>query len=185
LETGKKALKELDRSPEVGIVMGSDSDLEIMEETASVLKEFGVTYEMTVVSAHRNPKRAADFASSAHKRGIKVIVAGAGHAAHLAGTMAAFSRLPVIGVPIDSSCLQGIDSLLSTVQMPPGVPVATVSIGKPGAHNAGILAVQILALSNQKLTKMLEAFKEELAEQVDQKAKKLKDSSSRPDTSHA
>lgn len=185
LETGKKALKELDRSPEVGIVMGSDSDLEVMEETASVLKKFGVTYEMTVVSAHRNPKRAADFASSAQKRGIKVIVAGAGHAAHLAGTMAAFSRLPVIGVPIDSSCLQGIDSLLSTVQMPPGVPVATVSIGKPGARNAGILAVQILALSNQKLTKMLEAFKEELAEQVDQKAKKLKDSSSRPDTSHA
>ena len=105
--------------------------------------------------------------------------------AHLAGAMAAFTCLPVIGVPIDSSCLQGLDSLLSTVQMPPGVPVATVSIGKPGARNAGILAVQILALSNQKLTKMLEAFKEELAKQVDQKAKKLKDSSSRPDTSHA
>jgi len=183
LETGKKALKELDRSPEVGIVMGSDSDLEIMEETASVLKEFGVSYEMTVVSAHRNPKSVAEFASSAHKRGIKIIVAGAGHAAHLAGTMAAFTWLPVIGVPIDSSCLKGFDSLLSTVQMPPGVPVATVSIGKPGARNAGILAVQILALSNQKLTKMLEAFKEELAKQVDQKAKKLKDSSSRPITS--
>jgi phosphoribosylamine--glycine ligase len=185
LEAGKKAPGELDRSPEVGIVMGSDSDLEIMEETASVLKEFGVTYEMTIVSAHRNPKRAADFASSAHKRGIKVIIAGAGHAAHLAGTMAAFSRLPVIGVPIDSSCLQGLDSLLSTVQMPPGVPVATVSIGKPGARNAGVLAVQILALSNQNLTNMLETFKEELAEQVNQKAKKLKDSSSRPDTSLA
>ena len=185
METGKKAPGELDRSPEVGIVMGSDSDLEIMEETASVLKEFGVTYEMTIVSAHRNPKRAADFASSAHKRGIKVIIAGAGHAAHLAGTMAAFSRLPVIGVPIDSSCLQGLDSLLSTVQMPPGVPVATVSIGKPGARNAGVLAVQILALSNQKLTNMLETFKEELAEQVNQKAKNFKDSSSRPDTSLA
>ncbi len=178
MKTGKKASKGLNRPPEVGIVMGSDSDLEIMEETASVLKKFGVSYEMTVASAHRSPKRAAEFASSAHKRGIKVIVAGAGHAAHLAGTMAAFTWLPVIGVPIDSSCLQGFDSLLSTVQMPPGVPVATVSIGKPGARNAGILAVQILAISDKKLTKMLEAFKEELAKQVDQKANKLKDSSS-------
>ena len=178
MKTGKKDSKGLNRPPEVGIVMGSDSDLEIMEETASVLKKFGVSYEMTVASAHRSPKRAAEFASSAHKRGIKVIVAGAGHAAHLAGTMAAFTWLPVIGVPIDSSCLQGFDSLLSTVQMPPGVPVATVSIGKPGARNAGILAVQILAISDKKLTKMLEAFKEELAKQVDQKANKLKDSSS-------
>jgi len=178
LKTGKKDSKGLNRPPEVGIVMGSDSDLEIMEETASVLKKFGVSYEMTVASAHRSPKRAAEFASSAHKRGIKVIVAGAGHAAHLAGTMAAFTWLPVIGVPIDSSCLQGFDSLLSTVQMPPGVPVATVSIGKPGARNAGILAVQILAISDNKLTKMLKAFKEELAKQVDQKANKLKDSSS-------
>ena len=178
MKTGKKTLKGLDRPPKVGIVMGSDSDLEIMEETASVLKKFGVSYEMTVASAHRSPKRAAEFASLAHKRGIKVIVAGAGHAAHLAGTMAAFTCLPVIGVPIDSSCLQGFDSLLSTVQMPPGIPVATVSIGKPGARNAGILAVQILAISDNKLTKMLKAFKEELAKQVDQKANKLKDSSS-------
>jgi phosphoribosylamine--glycine ligase len=178
LKTGKKTLKGLDRPPEVGIVMGSDSDLEIMEETASVLKKFGVSYEMTVASAHRSPKRAAEFASLAHKRGIKVIVAGAGHAAHLAGTMAAFTCLPVIGVPIDSSCLLGFDSLLSTVQMPPGIPVATVSIGKPGARNAGILAVQILAISDNKLTKMLKAFKEELAKQVDQKANELKDSSS-------
>jgi len=178
LKTGKKTLKGLDRPPEVGIVMGSDSDFEIMEETASVLKKFGVSYEMTVASAHRSPKRAAEFASLAHKRGIKVIVAGAGHAAHLAGTMAAFTCLPVIGVPIDSSCLQGFDSLLSTVQMPPGIPVATVSIGKSGARNAGILAVQILAISDNKLAKMLKAFKEELAKQVDQKANKLKDSSS-------
>jgi len=178
LKTGKKTLKGLDRPPEVGIVMGSDSDFEIMEETASVLKKFGVSYEMTIASAHRSPKRAAEFASLAHKRGIKVIVAGAGHAAHLAGTMAAFTCLPVIGVPIDSSCLQGFDSLLSTVQMPPGIPVATVSIGKSGARNAGILAVQILAISDNKLTKMLKAFKEELAKQVDQKANKLKDSSS-------
>jgi phosphoribosylamine---glycine ligase len=184
LKIKNKTLKKPDRSPEVGIVMGSDSDFEIMEETASVLKKFGVPYEMTVASAHRNPKKTAEFACSAHKRGIKVIVAGAGHAAHLAGTLAAFTWLPVIGVPIDSSCLQGLDSLLSTVQMPPGVPVATVSIGKPGARNAGILAVQILALSNQKLTKMLKSFKEELAKQVDQKAKQVKDFSDRPVTSH-
>jgi phosphoribosylamine---glycine ligase len=184
LKTKNKRVKEVDQPPEVGIVMGSDSDLEIMEETASVLKKFGVSYEMTVASAHRNPKRTAEFAGTAHKRGIKVIVAGAGHAAHLAGTLAAFTLLPVIGVPIDSSCLQGLDSLLSTVQMPPGVPVATVSIGKPGARNAGILAVQILALSNQKLAKMLKSFKEELAKQVDQKAEELKNSSGRPITSH-
>ena len=174
MKTEKKASKGLDRSPEVGIVMGSDSDLEVMEETASVLKKFNISYEITVASAHRSPERAAEFASGAHKRGIKVIIAGAGHAAHLAGTMAAHTSLPVIGVPIDSSCLQGFDSLLSTVQMPPGVPVATVSIGKPGAKNAGILAVQILALSNAKLAKMLVDFKKELVRQVDQKAKKLK-----------
>ena len=182
MKTEKKTINKPDRSPEVGIVMGSDSDLEIMEETAAILTRFGIPFEMTVASAHRSPKRAAEISSSARERGIKVIIAGAGHAAHLAGAMAAFTSLPVIGVPIDSSCLQGFDSLLSTVQMPPGVPVATVSIGKPGARNAGILAVQILALSNQKLTKMLEAFKEELAKQIDQKAKKLKDSSSRPVT---
>jgi len=175
LKTEKKTIKKLDRSPEVGIVMGSDSDLEIMEETAAILTKFGIPFEMTVASAHRSPKRAAEIASSARKRGIKVIIAGAGHAAHLAGAMAAFTSLPVIGVPIDSSCLQGLDSLLSTVQMPPSVPVATVSIGKPGAINAGILAAQILALSDSKLAERLEAYKKEIAEQVDQKAKKLKD----------
>ncbi|MEE8553121.1 MAG: 5-(carboxyamino)imidazole ribonucleotide mutase, partial [Desulfobacterales bacterium] len=164
-----------DRSPEVGIVMGSDSDLEIMEETAAILTKFGIPFEMTVASAHRSPKRAAEIASSARKRGIKVIIAGAGHAAHLAGAMAAFTSLPVIGVPIDSSCLQGLDSLLSTVQMPPSVPVATVSIGKPGAINAGILAAQILALSDSKLAGRLEEYKKEIAEQVDQKAEKLKE----------
>jgi len=158
---------------EVGIVMGSDSDLEIMEETGAVLKKFGISYEMTVASAHRSPGRAAEFASSACRRGIKVIIAGAGHAAHLAGAMAAHTSLPVIGVPIDSSCLQGLDALLSTVQMPPGVPVATVSIGKPGARNAGVLAAQILAISNPELGKRLDAFKKEMANQVDQKAKKL------------
>jgi phosphoribosylamine--glycine ligase len=178
LKTEKKNLKQSGRPPEVGIVMGSDSDLKIMEEAASVLKQFGISYEMTVASAHRSPKRAIKFAVSAHKRGIKVIIAGAGHAAHLAGFIAAHTSLPIIGVPIDSSCLQGLDALLSTVQMPPGVPVATVSIGKPGARNAGILAVQILALADPNLTKMLETYKKELAKQVDQKAKKLKDHSS-------
>jgi len=137
------------------------------------LKKLGVGFEMTVASAHRSPQRAAEYASTAGKRGLKVIVAGAGHAAHLAGAMAAYTSLPVIGVPIDSSCLQGLDALLSTVQMPPGVPVATVSIGKSGARNAGILAAQILALSDSKLTKRLKAFKKELAEQVEQKAKKI------------
>jgi len=169
-----KSLKQTDRLPEVGIVMGSDSDLSVMEETALVLQKFGIAYEMTVASAHRSPKKAAKLAASAQKRGIKVIVAGAGHAAHLAGNLAAYTSLPVIGVPIDSSCLQGLDALLSTVQMPPGVPVATVSIGKPGAKNAGVLAVQILALSNPGLAKQLETYKKELAKQVDQKDKKLK-----------
>ena len=171
----KKTINNPDRSPEVGIVMGSDSDLEIMEETAAILTKFGIPFEMTVASAHRSPKRAAEIASSARKRGIKVIIAGAGHAAHLAGVMAAFTSLPVIGVPIDSSCLKGLDSLLSTVQMPPSVPVATVSIGKPGAINAGILAAQILALSDSKLAERLEEYKKEIAEQVEQKAEKLKD----------
>ena len=175
MKAGDKALKGHNRPPEVGIVMGSDSDLEIMEETAAILTRFDIPFEMTVASAHRSPKRAAEIASSARKRGIKVIIAGAGHAAHLAGAMAAFTSLPVIGVPIDSSCLQGLDSLLSTVQMPPSVPVATVSIGKPGAINAGILAAQILALSDSKLAERLEEYKKEIAEQVDQKAEKLKE----------
>ena len=177
MKKGNKAIKQPDQLPRVGIVMGSDSDLNVMEETALVLKSFGITYEMTVASAHRSPKKAAKFAAYAHKRGIKVIVAGAGHAAHLAGNIAAHTSLPVIGVPIDSSCLQGLDALLSTVQMPPGVPVATVSIGKSGAKNAGVLAIQILALTDSTLAKKLEAYKKELAEQVDQKAKKLKNHS--------
>ena len=172
-----KDIKQPERRPKIGIVMGSDSDLNVMEETALVLKKFGISYEMTVASAHRSPKKAAKFAASAHKRGIKVIVAGAGHAAHLAGSLAAYTSLPVIGVPIDSSCLQGLDALLSTVQMPPGVPVATVSIGKPGAKNAGILAIQILALSDPTLAKALETYKKELAKHVDQKAKTLKNHS--------
>jgi phosphoribosylamine--glycine ligase len=183
LKSEKKDVKQPGRLPEVGIVMGSDSDLAVMEETAAVLKQFEISYEMTVASAHRSPERAAKFAASAQKRGIKVIIAGAGHAAHLAGNLAAYTSLPVIGIPIDSSCLQGLDALLSTVQMPPGVPVATVSIGKSGARNAGILAIQILALSNPDLSQRLQTYKKELAEQVDQKARKLKDHSRRFDAS--
>jgi phosphoribosylamine---glycine ligase len=159
--------------PLVGIVMGSDSDLEIMREVALVLKKFEVPYEMTVASAHRSPYRASEYAKTAMERGIKVIIAGAGHAAHLAGAMSAYTILPIIGIPIDSSCLQGLDSLLSTVQMPPGIPVATVSIGKPGAKNAGILALQILALSDAALQSKLLNYKQQLADQVEEKAKKI------------
>ncbi|MCX5882832.1 MAG: phosphoribosylamine--glycine ligase [Deltaproteobacteria bacterium] len=172
-DIGQKALRRLETAPQVGIVMGSDSDISVMEEAAVILNKFGVPYEMTVASAHRSPARAAEFAGSAIKRGIKVIIAGAGHAAHLAGVMAAHTTLPVIGVPIDSSCLQGFDSLLSTVQMPPGIPVATVSIGKPGAKNAGILAVQILAISDSRLSMLLESYKAEMASGVEEKAKKI------------
>ncbi len=162
--------------PQVGIVMGSDSDLEVMKAASDVLQEFGVAIEMTVASAHRSPQRAATWAATARERGIKVIIAGAGHAAHLAGAMAAHTSLPIIGVPIDSSCLQGMDALLATVQMPPGIPVATMAIGKPGARNAGILAVQILALADDGLAAKLEAFKQNMAAKVEQKAKKLENS---------
>ena len=157
----------------VGIVMGSDSDMGVMQSAADVLKDFGVAYEITVASAHRSPQRAAVWASTAPERGIKVIIAGAGHAAHLAGAMAAHSSLPIIGVPIDSSCLQGMDALLATVQMPPGIPVATMAIGKPGARNAGILAVQILALADAGLSEKLQEYKKDMAAKVEEKAKKL------------
>ena len=160
-------------SAQVGIVMGSDSDMGVMQSAADVLKDFGVAFEITVASAHRSPQRAAAWASTAPERGIKVIIAGAGHAAHLAGAMAAHTSLPIIGVPIDSSCLQGMDALLATVQMPPGIPVATMAIGKPGARNAGILAVQILALADTGLSKKLAEYKQDMAAKVEQKAKKL------------
>ena len=137
--------------PRVGILMGSDSDLEIMEEAAQVCEEFGVTYEIHVLSAHRTPQDTADYARHAHQRGLKVIIAGAGGAAHLAGVVAAHTPLPVIGVPIKSKALKGHDSLLSTVQMPRGIPVATVAVGDAGAVNAGILAAEILATSDEPL----------------------------------
>jgi len=159
--------------PMVGIIMGSDSDLPVMQAAADALKSFGIAYEMTVASAHRSPEKAANFAATARDRGLKTIIAGAGHAAHLAGVLAAHTTLPVIGVPIDSSCLKGWDSLLATVQMPPGIPVATMAIGKPGARNAGILAAQMMAISDADLAQKLTDFKAKMAEQVEEKARKI------------
>ena len=160
--------------PQVSIVMGSDSDLDIMREAGKALEEFGFQYEIDVTSAHRSPDRTADYARKAASRGIKVIIAGAGGAAHLAGVIAAHTTLPVIGVPIPSTSLNGMDSLLATVQMPAGIPVATVAIGKPGATNAGILAAQILGLVSDAVDKKLTAHKEKLANGVEEKSKKLR-----------
>src|SRR5215213_11563678 len=148
-------------NPLIGIVMGSDSDLETMKAAAEICAEFGVAYELRVVSAHRTPVLMADYAQTAHKRGLKVIIAGAGGAAHLPGMIAAHTPLPVIGVPVQSRALSGLDSLLSIVQMPNGVPVATVAIG--AAANAGLLAVQILAAHDPVLQARMLAYKEELA----------------------
>jgi 5-(carboxyamino)imidazole ribonucleotide mutase len=160
--------------PLVSIVMGSDSDLEIMKEAGKSLDDFGIAYEIDVTSAHRSPDRTAEYAKNAAERGIRVIIAGAGGAAHLAGVIAAHTTLPVIGVPIAATSLNGMDSLLATVQMPAGIPVATVAIGKPGATNAGILAAQILALSDAGVAKKMAGHKEKLAKGVDEKSKKLK-----------
>ena len=156
--------------------MGSDSDLEIMREAGKALENFGIAYEIDVTSAHRSPDRTADFARNAAGRGIRVIIAGAGGAAHLAGVIAAHTTLPVIGVPIPSTSLQGLDSLLATVQMPAGIPVATVAIGQPGATNAGILAAQMIALADASIAKKLEAHKQKLASGVAEKSKNLKSS---------
>ena len=160
--------------PLVSIVMGSDSDLKIMREAGKALDEFGIPYEMDVTSAHRSPDRTADYARKAAGRSIRVIVAGAGGAAHLAGVIAAHTTLPVIGVPIPSTSLQGLDSLLATVQMPAGIPVATVAIGKPGATNAGILAAQIIGVADASVAKKLVTHKEKLARGVEEKSKKIK-----------
>lgn len=159
--------------PKVLIIMGSDSDLPIMKETEKVLKEFKIPYDITVASAHRSPKRTVKLTTEAEKRGVEVIIAGAGSAAHLAGVIAAHTVLPVIGVPIDSSPLKGIDALFSTVQMPPGIPVATMSIGKAGAKNAAILAAQILRAKNPGITKALRAYKTKMVKEVLKKAKKI------------
>lgn len=155
------------------ILMGSDSDAPIMQGAKDLLGQLGIPSEMTVASAHRSPKRVERLLSEAPSRGVKVFIVGAGAAAHLAGMVAAHTSRPVIGVPIDSSALKGLDALLSTVQMPPGVPVATVSIGKPGATNAAVLAAQILAVGDPELAARLDAYKQQLAEKVEQAARKL------------
>jgi phosphoribosylamine--glycine ligase len=159
--------------PTVLILMGSDSDAPVMQAAVDVLREFDITNEMTVASAHRSPERVMRLVSEAPGRGVKVFIVGAGAAAHLAGVVAAHSTLPVIGVPIDSSALKGLDALLSTVQMPPGVPVATVSVGKPGATNAGVLAAQILGVGDPAIAKKLTDYKKKLAEKVEAAAAKL------------
>ena len=153
--------------------MGSDSDLPVMQETAKVLKQFEIPYEIGVYSAHRSPHRTLDYVKSARERGLKVIIAGAGSSAHLAGVTAAETTLPVIGIPIDSSPLSGLDALLSTVQMPPGVPVATTGVGKSGATNAGMFAVQILALNDEKLARKLAEYKDQLEKSVADKNKQV------------
>ena len=155
------------------ILMGSDSDAPVMQGAVDLLRELQIACEMTVASAHRSPERVMRLVGDAPRRGVKVFIVGAGAAAHLAGVVAAHTTLPVIGVPIDSSALKGLDALLSTVQMPPGVPVATVSIGKPGATNAGVLAAQILALGDPSLAGRLHDYKKKLAEKVEAAAEKL------------
>jgi phosphoribosylamine---glycine ligase len=160
-------------SLQVLILMGSPNDAPIMQGAVDVLRELGVSSEMTVASAHRSPERVVRLLSEADARGVKVYIVGAGAAAHLGGVVAAHVAKPVIGVPIDSSALNGLDALLSTVQMPPGVPVATVSIGKPGATNAGVLAAQILALGDGALAERVVAYKRGLADKVEEAARKL------------
>ena len=155
------------KKPLVAIVMGSSSDSDIMDECVKILKEMGIDFELTISSAHRSPDKTRDYAINAARRGIEVIISGAGWAAHLAGVLASYTTLPVIGVPIDSSPLRGIDSLLSIVQMPPGVPVATMAIGKGGARNAAVFAAQILALKYSDIATELAQYKKSLTTQSD------------------
>lgn len=159
----------------VGIIMGSDSDLETMQETTKILEGFGIGYELDVISAHRTPQMAHDYASTAEARGLEVIIAAAGGAAHLAGVVAAWTPLPVIGVPIQTQLSGGLDSLLSMVQMPGGVPVATVATGKAGAKNAGILAAQILGVKDPRVRQKIKDYKEKMAAEVRDKNLKLKE----------
>jgi phosphoribosylaminoimidazole carboxylase PurE protein len=166
----------MERKPLVSIIMGSDSDLDIMNEAAKALELFDIPYEIDICSAHRSPGRTSEFSRKAAARGIKAIIAGAGGAAHLAGVIAAETILPVIAVPIAATSLGGLDALLAMVQMPAGIPVATVAIGRPGATNAGILAVQILATSDAALVKKLVAYKEKLVRGVEEKSRKLQES---------
>ena len=157
----------------VSILIGSDSDLPIMKEAVNILKEFGIPHEVLLTSAHRSPERTSSFAGKAAERGIKVIIVGAGAAAHLAGVVASQTHLPVIGVPIDATTLGGLDALLSTVQMPGGIPVATMAIGKAGAKNAAIMAVRILALQDDGLRKKLNDYVENMAQEIEKKQENL------------
>ncbi len=178
-DIGAKALRQRPgrkHDPIVGIVMGSDSDLPVMQVAADFLKSMDIPYEITVASAHRTPEKAAQYAKTARKRGLKLIIAGAGMAAHLAGVLASHTELPVIGVPLDASSLGGMDSLLSTAQMPPGVPVATMGIGKAGAKNSAVLAFRILALNDSALGCKLERFRSKMEEEVERKADRVEKS---------
>src|SRR5687768_17543561 len=159
--------------PQVLILMGSDSDAPVMEAAGAVLSELGISWEMTVASAHRSPARVMRLVEEAPRRGVKTFIVGAGAAAHLAGVVAAHTTMPVIGVPIDSSALKGLDALLSTVQMPPGVPVATVSIGKPGATNAAVLAAQIIAVADAGVAARVAQYHKKLADRVEAAAARL------------
>ena len=161
------------KQPLIGIIMGSDSDMPVMQSAADFLKSMGISYELTVASAHRTPEKAVEYANTAKARGLKAIIAGAGMAAHLAGVLAAHTNLPVIGVPIDASSLNGLDELLSTVQMPPGVPVASMGIGKSGAKNAAVFTAHMLALEDKAVATKLAAFKKDMAKQVEAKNKKI------------
>lgn len=161
----------MSEQPIVGIIMGSDSDLPVMQAAATVLEEFNVPYEISIVSAHRTPKRMYDYAETAATRGLKIIIAGAGGSAHLPGMVAAITILPVVGVPVQSKTMSGIDSLYSIVQMPGGIPVATVAIN--GAKNAGLLAVQILATTDSILAEKMAEYRREMKHEVEEKAHKL------------
>ncbi len=153
-------------NPKIGILMGSKSDADIMGEASRILEEFGVPHETKVLSAHRTPQETSEYAQSAESRGIQALIAGAGYAAHLAGALAAQSTLPIIGVPLDASSLQGLDSLLSTVQMPKGIPVACMGIGKAGAINAALFAVQILSRSDPALAQQLKEYREKMRQEI-------------------
>jgi phosphoribosylaminoimidazole carboxylase PurE protein len=161
------------KQPKVGILMGSDSDLEVMREAEKRLDSFGIVYETRIMSAHRTPEIAAKYAAGAERRGLEIIICGAGAAAHLAGAIAAHTTLPVIGIPIDSSSLKGLDALLATVQMPAGIPVATMAIGKAGAANAGIFAAQIVGRTDAKVAAKLVQFKKDMASAVEARDRKL------------
>jgi len=165
----------MDKAILVSIVMGSDSDLETMQEATRTLEKFGIGYEINIISAHRSPKRAHEYAVSAEDRGLEVIIAAAGGAAHLAGVMAAWTTLPVIGVPMQTQLSGGLDSLLSMVQMPSGVPVATVATGKAGAKNSAILAAQILGVKYLEIREKTKQYKEQMAKEVEEKNRRLKE----------